>query len=838
MIVSKAFLTLSKQFQVFCLFFLFLPLFFVSVSFFGEDEEKQLRQLHQNAEIAMQAERYVEAKKSYADLLERIDVHPSQKYKIDWPSYLDMVERFAIACEALNEKEDGEKLAQKLLAEGPPPELLPRAKLLKARLTTGENALARAYVEMKEVFSSSPKEQWKRQDLLLFHAIEHSLNSGYDDLVKKAKRYLTAEFYEEALSFYQEILEAIEKGFYPKAALPESLISKKIRYRLAESHFNLEHDDTSEKISLAAACYKNKKDYEKALQLFQNYPKKERRPDLDHYAQALLEKGLFFFQNDNLAIARDYFERLVALKKGGRAKVVATLFLAKIHLKENCPDEVEKLLLQLPQELAAKSPLRYESFYLRGEAAYQLGNYVAAEKFFEKALPRNLRVRWKDQTLCRLGWCSIKLGEDLSKAEKIFQSLLSSSERESAALSLAKLDLLRSDPEHLFSLLKEHSEEFSLPGKHEALLLQAEGAESYQEKEKWLEMATAPYFQSVISYADAWCERGLNYFQKGMRNQAATAFEKAFSIAEKKGVPLLKLEKLLSQLNEMTEECEESLYLRGLLFSQKKNLHRLLIDYPESPLAGEALFLIARSEEKLGNDSARYYELVYKDYPECSKAPEAFFRRYPYKSYLEGDRAAINHLKNFADHFSTSPFSIVASYLIGINAECSKTAKDAFKEGLQAFSACLETGKIDNGSVYFRYQMLLELSLCYMREGKYEKSEQFLSSIIKDFSEDNHPLTALLKEKTSYPPLFEESEYYLALCFLHLDREVEAQKLFCRMLAHYEEADIRESYYLSEVWREQGKLAIRCNDFATALSCLDIADECGPKQQDGNQAEG
>lgn len=935
MIVSKTFRIFFKQFHFLRLVLLLLPLFLLSVSFFWEDEEKQLRQLNQSAEAALQDKRYEEAKKAFSELLGRIDVRASSKYRVDWRTYIDLVTRFAEACDATNDKAEGEKAVSKLLEQGPPPEFLPKIKFLKARLSPNPEE---SYAEMKKIITSTGANLWSKQELLLFHALEHALNSRYDDLVKKAKRFLAAGFYETAISLYKEILTAIEKGYYPKASYPHSLIPKKICYRLAESHFHLEHYDTTlslldssepvvdqidhERIYLAAVCHKRKKEYEKALELFQQYAQDSDRPDLDHYSHALFEIGLFFFNNGNLSKARSSFEQLIALKNAGKPKSVATLYLARIYLKTGSANCIEKLLSPLSKELAAKDPLRFESFYLRGMAAYHQGAYAAAREFFEQSLPADSKKsRWTDQARYHLGWCLVKLGEDQSKpkqvrqtffnkAEETFLTLFPSQEREAAVLSLARLHLLRyglfEDPiyvQQAASLLMEHQEQFSLSRKHEAYLLQAEAASSYEAKEKWLEKATDSHYKHVASYADAWKARGLNHFQEGIKNpidnahyfeKAVAAFELAFSLVEKndkeKAAGILKLEakanfyclspksslalleKLLTQFNETVEEREETLFLRGLVASHlhhhpvaeesflqvikdypqgkytdhalhalgtlyfhlesydnaKEVFCRLANEHPHSSLAGEALFWAAEAEEKSGNDPFPYRELVYQCYPDCIHAAEAYFKRYPYQNYFEGNPKSISHLKNFADLFPKSPFLIVSHFLIGMHEESFEVAQEAFQEGLKAFSICLEEGKTpDAAYVYFHYQTMLKLGLRHMKEGDYEKSLLLFNSIIHDFSQEGHPLTSLLKQKTSYPSLFEESEFSLAQCYLCLGKEAEAEKVFSRMLCHYEKSDIREGYYLSEVWREQGKLAMRCNDYKTALSCFSISEECG-----------
>src|SRR5690606_26581982 len=103
-----------------------------------------------------------------------------------------------------------------------------------------------------------------------------------------------------------------EAGHYPKAVSGNALIEKKIRYRLAESYYSqanyeqtlalcynekiVEDRVDREMVYLSALCYREKKEYEKALDCFRNYANLGKREDLDHYDHALFEIGYFYYQ--------------------------------------------------------------------------------------------------------------------------------------------------------------------------------------------------------------------------------------------------------------------------------------------------------------------------------------------------------------------------------------------------------------------------------------------------------------------------------------------------------------------------------------------------------------
>ena len=613
--------------------FLLCILFFSTTSFFWEDEEKQLQQLHQSGEAAMQKNEFEEAKVAFEELLGRISVNSSKKYRVDWPTYIDLVMRLAITYEELGEINEAEKVLDSLLIKNPPEELSLQAKLARARLSAPQTKPGDVYRQMAEIAKNCSTDVWNNKDLSFFRALEYSLNSSYNELLNKAKRFLTTGFYAEAIKIYNEILVAINQGSYPKALQENTLIIKKIRYRLAECHFlaadyekTLAFCDqaaTEDKIDremlyLSALCFREKNEYEKALTFFQNYTQSGDRIDLAHYDHALFEIGYFYYQNGNHSKAKRYFEQLQKMKS--KPSLVAAIYLARLLIEEGNPKQVEVVLASATKALGSKDPLRLECYFLRGVAAYTLKEYSQAKDFFERSLPSKSSVgKWYPHSLYHLGWCYLHLGDDplkgahvranfFGKAEEMFEKLLNY-EPEQASLALAQLHLLRyrdlEEKEALNQIdtLLENRGVFSLDGQIQALLIKADAAKNYTTKETFLADATDEKYKQTTHYAQAWYNRGLNHFQEGMDTPdentyffecAALDLKKAFRLMEKsdrkQAAHILKLEakaniyrnspittltlleKLLSQFDETAEEKEETLYLRGLIASQLTDL--------------------------------------------------------------------------------------------------------------------------------------------------------------------------------------------------------------------------------------------------------------------------
>lgn len=921
---------------------LFVWLFLTSFLFWGDDEEKQLQKLHQSAESALQARDFAKAKESYTELLSRVDVYSNEKYKVNWTTYIDTTMRLAETLKALGEIEKASNLLSELIAKSPPGEYLAPIQLSQARLISHHNSPQKAFREMVEISYRYPKEKWKKEEQSFFVALEYSLDTYYDQLAQKAKRHLSAKVHEQAIELYKELVEACDYGYYPKASLAGSLIPKKMRYRLAEAYFQQSNFEGSltllplppkaedeidrEMIYLTALCYREKEEYEKALDLFHQYTKSADRANLDHYDHAVFEIGYFYYRAGNLARAKETFE-LLKRTDGPKKKpaFVAALYLARILIKEGAYREAEVLLNPLAQELPIQDPLRHEFCYLRGEAAYYLGEYSIAKDLFERSLPlQKGRCAWAHEALYHLGLCYLRLGDDrlkgrhvrlhlFQKAEELFEKLLGTQQKESAFLALARLHLTRhqhfraqEDLQKLTSLLSAPTFALSNAGQQEILLLQGECAADYSEKERFYALATESQFRHCPLYADAWYVRALNHFQEGLRHpqkeapyfeMAVTGFEQAFNLIgqtdKKKASQILKLEAkanfyrnspisslslleiLLNQFEEKSEQHEEALYLRGLvaahlpelnyfpiaieslsqvvaeypqgqyvdhalhilgtLYFKQKNYTKakatflkLAKHYPDSSLAAEGWFWAAESSEKQAlDDVVDLRKEVYENYPQSEKAAEAYFRQYPYAKYLEGESRTLAHLKDFPRRFPNSPLLVVIHYLLGLNNQVFEEAKESFEEAVSSFQFCLEEGKIpETAFVYFRYQALLKLAQLHLTQDL-ELTQKLLQAIASDFMQADHPLASLLCAKSSYPPIYEECEYTLAQCYLKLGKELRAQKQLASMLAHYEQAGIKEGYYLSQVWKKQGTLALRCEDYETALKCYEIAEKCG-----------
>lgn len=679
--------------------FLLLILLLTTASFFWEDEQKLLNQLTQNGESAFSKKDFEGAKKAFEELFGRISITPSQKYQVDWHTYINITLRLACVHDELGDKEEAKRVLSIALAKNPPAELTYLIKLMKARLCATSEAPADAYCEMMQITQSLPLKKWPAKEISFFHALEQTLDSHYDALVRKAKLHLTAGLYPEALAWYEEVYQAIEKGCFPKVKHQGTLLAKTIRYRLAECYFlNANYEKSlsytgygsetaidPEMLYLSALCYREKKEYEKALELFHHYIQPG-PTDLEHYDYALFEMGHYMYQTHQFAKARSFFEKLQSFP--GKPKNLAAVLLARIHLEEGHYLEAEKILAPLIDSLGTQDPLQYECYYLRGRAAFEEGDFYQARDFFERSLPCRQVGKWSGHSLYHLGWCYLHLSCDplkhedarlrfFNQAEETFTSLFNTPQYEEACLSLAQLYVRHASREKLEQLLIAPAHNFSLHGQLEALLLRAESACDFAEKETLYAEATDSRFRKDTLYAQGWFHRGLNNLKCGLQNpshrthsllEATSAFEKAFLCRDQSdpnwAADILKMEakthlcrlsihtalnlfeKLLTQFKEKDEKRIETLYLRGLVASGLPSHFALAEESLVQVIQGDskglyipnALFALGtlyytHAHYMKAQDS--FYQLA-SQYPTSSLAPEGWFWAAE-AAYLAGD---------------------------------------------------------------------------------------------------------------------------------------------------------------------------------------------------------
>ncbi|MEZ5315507.1 MAG: tetratricopeptide repeat protein [Chlamydiales bacterium] len=296
-------------------------------------------------------------------------------------------------------------------------------------------------------------------------------------------------------------------------------------------------------------------------------------------------------------------------------------------------------------------------------------------------------------------------------------------------------------------------------------------------------------------------------------------------------------EALLAVIDKNGKYCENALYFLAQLYNRQHlydqasetfaNLGKI---YPCSPLADRAWFHAAEAALKSGNQTDfQLRSQVYKNYPDTPRAAEAYFSQYSYETYLSGDSHALIHLKSFTTLFPHSPILVAVYYLIGVNANEPQEAKEAFEMAIQAFSLCLTDELPDTFFIYFRYQAMVDLAHIFLEENSassLERAHHILKTCIEDFSNPHH-FASLLMNQNLYPCIYQKGEYLLLQAYRKSGNTLGVQAQLTKMRDHFEQAGIKEGYYFSRMWHDQGEIAYTSHDFSTAIQCFHIAQECG-----------
>lgn len=299
-----------------------------------------------------------------------------------------------------------------------------------------------------------------------------------------------------------------------------------------------------------------------------------------------------------------------------------------------------------------------------------------------------------------------------------------------------------------------------------------------------------------------------------------------------------------------------SQYRNGFFSEAETTYLKITKDFPNSQYADEAWFWAACCADKLQRDpeiSRQYRRNVFEKFPLSSYAAEAYFTLYDFRDYLQGDRIAIKHLQNFAKKYPETPFLMQAFYLIGLDYKRDRQtaegkwlrkksltdAIDAFQEVETLFDTLIEKELIPSDKLDYyitiRYRAILEramanLAIAEESQGAkqqiyLEYAEEVFKRLVDDFHNIHHPHIKLLLQEDAYPPLYEESYFWLAQTYIKGKNDEAAKRTLSQMVDHYQQNKITRGYHLSRVWYELGKIAIRGNEFAAGQQFFKNAED-------------
>ena len=303
-------------------------------------------------------------------------------------------------------------------------------------------------------------------------------------------------------------------------------------------------------------------------------------------------------------------------------------------------------------------------------------------------------------------------------------------------------------------------------------------------------------------------------------------------------------------------------YLLACLYQEKKDYRKAqeyflaLVDQsPNSKYAGEALFGAALCADNLHDKQlGKKIRLnLLEKYPKCIRAPDAYLTLYNFQEYLQGEKAALNHLEDFKVKYPFSPLLLNVNFLIGLDCKRDRKRVDgkwirkkSLKNAIDAFHSVETLFHQFQEQKYFseeNYQASLNLyykakleralaNLAVAEASQGTKKAIYSEYAINVFQEIKKEVEANQHLEDLAPgnpfPFFEE-EYLFgsAQAYIKAGDIPSAEKEFMGMIEKYKVAKITRGYYLSRLWYEKGMLAQRDQRFTEALHFFGLAEDAG-----------
>lgn len=638
--------------------------------------------------------------------------------------------------------------------------------------------------------------------------------------IREADQLFEATLFDRAIPLYTNLLSHLHVNTELRA---------KVRLRLAQAfYFTEQYQEVpqviseinptiinsdkkiqkfnSEALYLLGVTYKKIRKYDPAVTTLLHYLSFGNPTSLSHYENALFELGLVYYYLGKYVDAKQQFDLISENPQKLHLFPLSRIYLARIAVAEGKYEEAEERLDFLSENGAPNDFLRYAISFVRGEILYRQKDWQNAVVYFEKALPENNpeRAEWYQDAYDYLGWCYLNLAKELKnntakqktlfcKAEEIFQILLQNAPSDRAYLALGQCLLVKGlslghegDLLELERILSKPSRLKSREAQHHALLLRAEAAPNYKEREKFFRQLTNDTNWDGPNYANAWYLRGLNELDEGQTEklagqdqvakrhleEAITFFGKAFDLFYPsdiklaamtmkykvqayyfqntrgnflKGVALLS--KLLNQYRDdlfsALEEPDEIYFLQGLIASQlldcdegetfyniaESSLVHGIESYPKGNFYDESLKLLGTLYCQRGDfvKAEQTFLDLAQITPSSPFAGEAWFWAANCVENMEGSGQKSQQYRKFVyDQFPESPFAAEAYFRYYNYVEYLKGQLEAI-EHLKAFETRFPKSPFLMNSYY-----LLGLDYQQLRkslDGKMKRDKDELAAI-------------------------------------------------------------------------------------------------------------
>lgn len=445
-----------------------------------------------------------------------------------------------------------------------------------------------------------------------------------------------------------------------------------------------------DKAHLLVLAYQAKGEHEPALKILDTLPKTP---------LVLCDLGVSYFSLHDFESAQKALENVSFDAQQPKLYLFAQKLLIRSDLEQGKLEEAQNKISQLRQKIRKGDENYSQILCLQGDLFLREKRYDLASICFEEALPkRNLKLApWTGEALYQLGICRLKWAEQIAalgkeeafdKAEKVFLELIQSQANEKSYLAYARYLLSRGKQlEDEDALIKAKkilgNENFFKSDKasSQALLMQAEAALKYEERDELYRRLTSNFDSHAPCLAESWYKKGLNDFdealeleKKDMRIQAKAhlalaeeSLEKAYRLFQQNGD-----EKEILALKYLAKSCEKAGAIDrawGYLEELTSNPHMKTFRDPLEIYTYKASIAVQLpKDDKIDIACALLNEGMQK-YPGSEFFKDALYQLgqlyFQKKSFLEAEKT----FSKLADHFSKDPLASTALYLAAISAK-------------------------------------------------------------------------------------------------------------------------------------------------------------------------
>ena len=523
---------------------------------------------------------------------------------------------------------------------------------------------------------------WPQSEAAFLYQVRKQAYQAYQAHFLEAEEAFEHELYTEALSVYQMLNDAIKRGVYQ----PEDAhLQDQVTLRMAQCSFGIgDFQDAlallnEKKIDhptfckdaqyLKLLCHKNLKEYEKAYRWAKEYLTSGPFDNPEQHLEVSYEEINLLFLTEKIGDAQALLTDFIKNLHASPIQYKSKLLMAKICLKLGQPQEVEKWLGVLPQELYKYSNIAAQWAFWRAEAFLQQNEFALAIQGYKRALEDASLDH--DAILFKLAYAHYNLALDAQQAHSNFTEHLKQSqnyleELSKQALSTEALSLFA----QVLSTQVTHEISPTSLERLESLLEETNlSSKLKQDVQEFLVLNTRPLeAQKILLEKYFSNSESISFSAQLLRGQIELDAAKELNSKADLNQLALSLNALCSQLaTQKVEDQNHFFELFEAVYSEKVSLTHL----------EEATEQLSESLEnpKLQNNTQAQSTHAWLWFKRSERVDDPLIYQ-----------KAISYLESLTKEFSTSQDLRKTSYLMGVLSYQKKdydTSKSAFKSYLE-----------------------------------------------------------------------------------------------------------------------------------------------------------